>query len=66
MLVKEQTVLESHLNQQISGSIPQFGKAFANLDQLKEDMVDTKEKTEVMQDSAKMLKKFQLQNLVRV
>ena len=54
------------MHKSISTSIPQFNTAFNNLDQLKEDIDDSKDKSVVLREELAKLKKHQLINLVKV
>lgn len=61
-----ENVILHHLNSSISEHISSFNDSFNNLDQLKTDMVDAKQRTDSITHATRRLKQLQLENLVKV
>lgn len=64
--IADENLILHHLNSRISEHISSFNDSFNNLDQLKIDMIDAKQRTDSITQVTQNLKKLQLQNLVKV
>lgn len=63
---QDEAIILYHLNKSINANIGSFNTSFNNLDQLRLDMYDAKQRTQSIIEATRLLKKYQLENLVKV